>query len=1828
MKKRNQKNGLNITNKGNYISSKDYYNILAYGGITTDPNLMFSLNNINNTVSNNNNKLDPILDNSINNADYYTKKVAELNPYTHTVSDSNTNKTYSSSVDANAIGKTVGSVGTAVGSLFGPIGSLIGTAAGVVAGLGAKAFNSGAKLNDSKINSYDNTINKGINLNTNNLESLNDSFSDYNKLNRTSFNQLGGNNLSIKDNWKTYAGMMLAPGSLIGEANFVGKLFNRKNAYKQRDRINKQVDAYNTNLSNIYNTNAQTLTENKNIMDAANVSAYGGGININSNKKGTFTAAASKHNKSVQEFARQVLANKDNYSTAMVKKANFARNAANWHAYGGELWNNDTQYGDANIYKEGGTVNTGNNRDNLTYIAAKLKSYGYNDNMIKGIITNIKAENNGKSGPHGNGAYGLVGWRGSRFNELKKFAKQRGTSWEDLDTQIDFIHTELNSSENKALKYLAASGNAKEAAYNFAKYYERPGEAEAKRRGGINYVPTGVNNYLNNIKQQELYAKSLDQQEPQQDNNQQQAIDAAIQSLQLQQQYQQDNYQDITEEPQNDEQNNTQQSSQLLPQSAFNIPINQSAYGGEIFSYGGNLFPNGGPISKKLFKIAEQVNKSNARFVARLKDPKRQVIADWENPNQIATHKLGYFENNGKTYIYPNVQSNGIYLIDYTNPIYDPKLAIDNAIEQNDTVEVNSPEDAELFTTQYKSIYPRFDKYAQGGQLNYQHGGEYNDGIEIFNGGGTHEQNPYGGIQQGVDQNGKPNLVEEGEVKFNNYIFSNRLGLDKKLLDQVKLPKKYANYSFAKAAEDIQKEYAEKPTDPISARGTNANLEKLKAAQEALKQMQAQQEAMKQQQAMQEQQAMQQQYDDSQVPEEEEYAYGGNLFPDGGTVQKALYANVPTYTNAFTYHKPGQFVPQKNPNKVKKSLPDEMKVRDSKGVVYNYKNIKGTSKYYNEHEPNRITSYYTNPKYDYGDPKYVETVSRRQQELRQRKLDNTNFYDKGIENFHDTPFGQIWIDIGDDYKARVYKDPYNHPIARAAFAGVENTPGETPSERLLNFYKTGLPTGPIFNVASKLYHGEKTDGWDWTGAGLDAFMLTNWATKGLAAKKALQAVEGSAKGIAKGTVKGINKIKRNNLEKDFAEEWFKKSNMEVWNKGSRSGVRPRKIDEETKSFLTQLASKNKYILRSDNSPVLGNYLNSNNETRLKYFGNKLNALEQKASKIKKTEKAVNKVSQTFNPNTRLYKFVDKNGNSKEIPYDELNPFQKIRAANDKSITAEGIRIDETLPKILNSTRKLFTNPGRKGIAARMFLEYPTAKYIEAPFKSLSSTAPAKTPPGGFGTPINNNNNNINPADTNAATSTPLVPDSTATSPYGTSITDTTQTQTQPERKVTSKKVNNKKVKDPNAWMNTLSPEDRQQFENAAKEYHMESYGGFLHNNYFPDGGDIVYGQDSLNYNNNFKQFKEIYDPKSNYMLNRQYILDHWDTKYVQDWIRDVYIPYVTKINSSRGYKGKFTVNKDQYAKGTYDNQYGAMHMGNNLFNLPPVSDFPAGPMSKPEDADNAFIGPQQPQEWIDYVNNQKSTSKPLSTWERYVPAAGGLFGYLDTISRGKNYKNADIIANTNIPSRRIHYNPINEYVQYMPIDNTYEANQANNQATATRQSLIDLYNGNRGAAAVALANLNYATTVGAGDMYNKATTNNFERLLNAQNFNRATNQANSSGFLEADKTNLQAGLSSDELRLKAALANAEMRQNIDNAYETEKGANLTNFFNSLGNIGLENFNANQVNSNQAYNYYTAVNNGLLTGEAGYKRPNYYNNTKAEGGELDLINKLYKEIFEH
>ena len=117
----------------------------------------------------------------------------------------------------------------------------------------------------------------------------------------------------------------------------------------------------------------------------------------------------------------------------------------------------------------------------------------------------------------------------------------------------------------------------------------------------------------------------------------------------------------------------------------------------------------------------------------------------------------------------------------------------------------------------------------------HTHGAQWDNGVTTYDNGSTHELNPNGGIMIGVDPQGMPNMVEEGEVKFNDYIFSNRIKMPKELKQQYKLKK---NSTFADAAKKLSKESDERPNDPISKAGLDASMTKLSQMQEFIKEQQ------------------------------------------------------------------------------------------------------------------------------------------------------------------------------------------------------------------------------------------------------------------------------------------------------------------------------------------------------------------------------------------------------------------------------------------------------------------------------------------------------------------------------------------------------------------------------------------------------------------------------------------------------------------------------------------------------------------------------------------------------------------------------------------------------------------------------------------------------------------------------------------------------------------------------------------------------------------------------------------------------------------------------
>ena len=198
-----------------------------------------------------------------------------------------------------------------------------------------------------------------------------------------------------------------------------------------------------------------------------------------------------------------------------------------------------------------------------------------------------------------------------------------------------------------------------------------------------------------------------------------------------------------------------------------------------------------------------------------------------------------------------------------------------------------------------------YNSAAFGGELS-THGSNWDNGLVEINAGGSHESNPNEGVPAGVDENGTPNLVEEGEVIWNNeYVFSKRLKVPQKMRSKYKLG---GPISYADAIKKLTKESEERKNDPISNSTTKAIVNDFIDSQEEVRAKKQQRAAERLQQAQYENDllnaiaglgtnqgpvaSIDMQAPVQEVPQEAPVieqmgAYGGKLFEDGGHLDEA-----------------------------------------------------------------------------------------------------------------------------------------------------------------------------------------------------------------------------------------------------------------------------------------------------------------------------------------------------------------------------------------------------------------------------------------------------------------------------------------------------------------------------------------------------------------------------------------------------------------------------------------------------------------------------------------------------------------------------------------------------------------------------------------------------------------------------------------------------------------------------------------------------------------------------------------------------------------------------
>ena len=241
-------------------------------------------------------------------------------------------------------------------------------------------------------------------------------------------------------------------------------------------------------------------------------------------------------------------------------------------------------------------------------------------------------------------------------------------------------------------------------------------------------------------------------------------------------------------------------------QSDLNAMANFAAFGGPLGTWGGY---GDGAIGYELAKENLGIKALNAANKGRLTSL----------PNSFESPELNTFADGGKIYIKPENRGKFTALKERTGK------------SATWFKEHGTPAQKKMATFALNS---RKWEHAFGGDL-LTHGAEWDNGVTVIGNGGTHEESPYEGVQMGVDNQGIPNLVEEGEVVFNDYVFSNRLTVPDAVREKYKL-RGNKELTFADAAKQMQKESEERPNDPISKRGLLSSMSRLQQAQETVRQ--------------------------------------------------------------------------------------------------------------------------------------------------------------------------------------------------------------------------------------------------------------------------------------------------------------------------------------------------------------------------------------------------------------------------------------------------------------------------------------------------------------------------------------------------------------------------------------------------------------------------------------------------------------------------------------------------------------------------------------------------------------------------------------------------------------------------------------------------------------------------------------------------------------------------------------------------------------------------------------------------------------------------------
>lgn len=501
-------------------------------------------------------------------------------------------------------------------------------------------------------------------------------------------------------------------GAIVGGAigligSGIGAAVGRNKAERKAGQLNDMANEANLRQQLAFASNADSIMDQQNLAAMSTLAAHGGKIYIKPSKRGTFTAAAKRRGLGVQEFASKVLANKDRYSSAMVKKANFARN------FGGHRKD------------EGGENNTVTTNDIVNALHLTDEFYDLWETIGRDSVLNRQRRN---------------------AEAMRKYLKDtQGTEIYISDTSFDRMpvlsvrDTETNA--DLGMKLQDSYAGVFRGSENISQEYGVPPQVIIGSQESPGFVEDGLNGNIIELGPTDVVA-----------HERAHATGSTF---------------------------STPFSNKLLHKLLLS-PYN--GYDETPEERGANLMGLRALMYKEGIKEAAEGGEIT---MEQLKEMKKK---------------------------YPKLR-----IFQFNEGNEEDLLKALNLIAQNNTSGTGSD-------TSHMA--------AKGGPVSTRN--DFSNGVVKVENGGTHEQNPMEGVPMGIAPDGLPNLVEEGEVIFNDYVFSNRLKPKEKDLEKMKL-KKFKNRTFAQIARSLQKESEERPNDPISKNGLKDSMAKLSVLQEKVR---------------------------------------------------------------------------------------------------------------------------------------------------------------------------------------------------------------------------------------------------------------------------------------------------------------------------------------------------------------------------------------------------------------------------------------------------------------------------------------------------------------------------------------------------------------------------------------------------------------------------------------------------------------------------------------------------------------------------------------------------------------------------------------------------------------------------------------------------------------------------------------------------------------------------------------------------------------------------------------------------------------------------------